>query len=171
MKKQILAIFIVLSCLFTSVTLQAEEASDTTETTTIVDEETPEKGVRKSQNPTIPLLTLTIGILGIYGYILTQRKKDVDLQVTYACRNDDGSMTVSLGYKNPRNEKIQIEKNKVNVTHGTAIILNNEDIEVLDPGKHDNVVTAVITEDTNLNWNINDKSISVDGQKILKKGR
>lgn len=95
----------------------------------------------------------------------------MDLQVTYACRNDDGSMTVSLGYKNPRNEKIQIEKNKVNVTHGTAIILNNEDIEVLDPGKHDNVVTAVITEETNLNWNINDKSISIDGQKILKKGR
>ncbi len=171
MTKKIISVLMVLSCLFWPMKLLGEEIQPSSETTTIVDEETPEKGKKKSQDTMFPLLTLTLVILGGYGYVLSQRNKDVDLQINSTCQNDDGSFTVSLGYKNPKKKKIHIEKNKVNVTHGTAIILNNEDIDSLDPGQHENVITAVITEDTNLNWNINDKSISVDGQKILKKRR
>lgn len=171
MTKKIISILMVLTCLFWPMKLLGEEIQPSSETTTIVDEETPEKGKKKSQNITVPLLTLTFVFLGAYGYVLSQRKKDVDLQINSASRNDDGSMTITLGYDNPKREKIHINKNKVNVTHGTAIILNNEDIDSLNPGKHDNVITAVITEDTNLNWNINDKSISIEGQKLLKKGR
>lgn len=171
MTKKIISVLMVLACLFWPMKLLGEEIHPSSETTTIVDEETPEKGKKKSQDSMVPLLTLTLVILGAYGYVLSQRNKDVDLQINSTYQNDDGSFTVSLGYKNPKKKKIHIEKNKVNVTHGTAIILNNEDIDSLDPGQHENVITAVITEDTNLNWNINDKSISVDGQKILKKRR
>ena len=171
MKKKILAIFIILACMIMPTRLYAEDSNTTEEPTTILDEQTPEKGAKKSQNSmTIPLLAITFGILGAYWY-RTKIKQDVDLQVNSAYRNDDGSFTVSLGYKNPNKEKIHIETNKVHVTHGTAIILKNEDIQSLEPGKHEDVITAVINEDTNLNWNINEKSISIDGNKILKKGR
>ena len=85
--------------------LYAEDSNTTEEPTTILDEQTPEKGAKKSQNSmTIPLLAITFGILGAYWY-RTKIKQDVDLQVNSAYRNDDGSFTVSLGYKNPKKKK------------------------------------------------------------------
>ncbi len=171
--KKLSIVLLLLCCLILPMKVYAEDDnSNQGDTTTIVDEETPEKAAKKSRdNMYIPLLAVTFGVLGIYGYSLSKKREEVNLQVNSAYRNDDGSFTVSLGYKNPKKEKIHIETNKVNVTHGTAIILKNEDIDALEPGKHEDVITAVINEDTNLNWNINEKSISIDGNKILKKGR
>ena len=171
--KKLSIVLLLLCCLFLPMKVYAEgDNSDQGDTTTIVDEETPEKAAKKSRdNMYVPLLAVTFGMLGIYGYSLSKKKEEVNLQVNSAYRNDDGSFTVSLGYKNPKRKKIHIETNKVNVTHGTAIILKNEDIDALEPGKHEDVITAVINEDTNLNWKINEKSISIDGNKILKKGR
>ncbi len=169
MKKKVIMVLLLLS-LFIPQKLYAEDNSDDGDTTTIVDEETPEAAKKSKNNMYIPLLLVTFGLLGMYWYV-TKTKQDVNLQVNSAYRNDDGSFTVSLGYKNPKKEKIKIETNKVNVTHGTAIILKNEDIQDLEPGKHEDVITAVINEETNLDWKINDKSISIDGNKILKKGR
>ncbi len=170
MKKRFIAIFIVLASLLLPTRIHAEDIDTTEEPVTILDEETPEKAKKSKNDMYIPLLLVTFGLLGTYWYV-TKTKQDVNLQVNSAYRNDDGSFTVSLGYKNPKKEKIKIETNKVNVTHGTAIILKNEDIDSLEPGKHEDVITAVINEETNLDWKINDKSISIDGNKILKKGR
>ena len=89
-------------------------------------------------------------------------------QIDSVSMNEDGSATVCLGYNNPGKEKIDIGQNNLKVTQGSAIILKNEKIETLDPGRHSNILTAVINEKTHLCWDINDKSIQVDGSKILK---
>ena len=99
---------------------------------------------------------------------IKKKRDEIDLQIDSVSMNEDGSLTVSLGYNNPCKEKIDIGQNNLKVTQGSAIILKNEKIETLDPGRHSNILTAVINEKTNLCWDINDKSIQVDGSKILK---
>lgn len=168
MKKKIFMLLLMMSCLITPIHVLAEGCD--VETTTIVDEETPKSGSKKIHNELYSaLLALSFGFLGAYTYTVLKKKHDeVDLQIDSVSMNEDGSLTVSLGYNNPGKEKIDIGQNNLKVTQGSAIILKNEKIETLDPGRHSNILTAVINEKTNLCWDINDKSIRVDGSKILK---
>lgn len=170
MKKIFLSLVLALSCLVCPLSLYAE-GKDTGETETIIEEETPEKGKKKSNN-SYYLALLAVAVLGVgfVGYTLRKRKDgEVDLELNYSCKNEDGSMTVSLGYNNSSKEKVKVNENNLNVTRGTAIILRNDEIETLDPGKHDNVLTAVINEETNLCWDIDGKTIEIDGSKLMNK--
>ena len=168
MKKKIFMLLLIASCLMTPIHILAEGCD--TETATIVDEDTPKSGGKERHNELyIALLALSFGFLGAYTYTVLKKKRDeIDLQIDSVSMNEDGSLTVSLGYNNPGKEKIDIGQNNLKVTQGSAIILKNEKIEALDPGRHCNILTAVINEKTNLCWDINDKSIQVDGSKILK---
>ncbi|MCI6704965.1 MAG: hypothetical protein SOU06_06570 [Bulleidia sp.] len=168
MKKKIFMLLLIASCLMTPIHILAEGCD--TETATIVDEDTPKSGGKERHNELyIALLALSFGFLGAYTYTVLKKKRDeIDLQIDSVSMNEDGSLTVSLGYNNPCKEKIDIGQNNLKVTQGSAIILKNEKIETLDPGRHSNILTAVINEKTNLCWDINDKSIQVDGSKILK---
>ena len=168
MKKIFLSLILALSCLVCPLSLYAE-GEDTGEIETITEEETPEKGNKKSNNSYyLALLAVAVLGLGFVGYTLRKRKDgEVDLELNYSCKNEDGSMTVSLGYNNSSKEKVKVNENNLNVTRGTAIILRNDEIETLDPGKHDNVLTAVINEETNLCWDIDGKTIEIDGSKLM----
>lgn len=168
MKKKIFMLLLIASCLMTPIHILAEGCD--TETATIVDEDTPKSGGKERHNELyIALLALSFGFLGAYTYTVLKKKRDeIDLQIDSVSMNEDGSATVSLGYNNPSKEKIDIGQNNLKVTQGLAIILKNEKIETLDHGRHSNILTAVINEKTNLCWDINDKSIQVDGSKILK---
>ena len=168
MKKKIFMLLLIASCLMTPIHILAEGCD--AETATIVDEDTPKSGGKERHNEIyIALLALSFGFLGAYTYTVLKKKQDeINLQIDSVSMNEDGSATVSLGYNNPSKEKIDIGQNNLKVTQGSAIILKNEKIETLDPGRHSNILTAVINEKTNLCWGINDKSIQVDGSKILK---
>lgn len=168
MKKKIFMLLLMASCLMTPIHILAEGCD--AETATIVDEDTPKSGGKEKHNELyIAILALSFGFLGAYTYTVLKKKQDeIDLQIDSVSMNEDGSATVSLGYNNPCKEKIDIGQNNLKVTQGSAIILKNEKIETLDSGRHRNILTAVINEKTNLCWDINDKSIQVDGSKIIK---
>ncbi len=164
MRKLLLMFLVSLSCFITPLSLYADNG----DTETIADEETPEKG-KKMYNQTYSCILIAgLAILGgCVVYFNKGKQEEVILEVNDTTLNDDGSMTVTLGYKNPNKKGITIDQNKLTVTQGSAIILKKDEIEDLEPGVHQNVLTAVINENTNLSWNVNGETISIDGKELL----
>ncbi len=157
-------LFIILSIMFSLLVSPMNIFGD--DVTTIEDEETP-TALRKNNNQVYVYTISFMGALAmVYIYYSYRKNNTLTLQVSEVSKNDDGTLTVNLGYNNRTNKLIKVNYNDLRVKSGTAIILRNDTEEILEPGRHNDVLTAVIDADTNLNWSVNDLTINVDGKKV-----
>lgn len=157
-------LFVILSIMFSLLVYPMDVFGD--EVTTINDEETP-TALRKNNNQVYIYTISFMGALAIvYVYYSYRKNNTLALQVSEVSKNDDGTLTVNLGYNNRTNKLIKVNYNDLRVKSGAAIILKNDTEEILEPGRHNDVLTAVIDADTNLNWSVNDLTINVDGKKV-----
>lgn len=169
MRKLLMILLVAISCFLYPLSLNADD-SETTET--ISDEATPESAKRKNYTNNIILLGTGIMVLGgCCYYILNNKDKELSLEVVNKHINDDGSLTLTLAYSNPSKDKLNVLENELSVNKGLAIVLEKNDISKLEPGKHKDVMTIVINEDTDMTWNINGKSISINGNDLINKER
>ena len=165
MKKWKLFSAILLLLMLLNVTsLYAADSSQTgtpPEEEVVDDQKTPEATPRN--NYIAPILFAST--LLVVGYIYLQGYQNRRNQI-YICaieQNNDGSMTVTCGYRS-KNHLKQISKkdNELEIQQGTAIILN-EDFRQEKP------LIAIINENTKLIWKFKDQSLEIDGNKLKNK--
>lgn len=170
MRKLLMILLVAISCIFYPLYLYASGDSNK-KTETITDETTPEAAKKKDYTNNLILLGTGIMVLGGCSYYILNKEKELTLEVASSHINDDGSLTLTLAYNNPGKEKVKVNENELSVNKGLAIVLEKSDISKLEPGKHKDVMTLVINEDTDLVWNINGKSISINGNDLINKER
>ncbi len=139
------------------------------DTTTITEEETPTAAKKDTNNNSL-IYSVSLTAVVVLAYVYYSYKKDdkLSLQVNEVNENDDGTLTINLGYDNKTNKLIDVDYNNLSVKKGMAIILKSDDSKKMMPGKHESVLTAVIEPNTSLNWSVNDLSISVEGKKVKR---
>lgn len=163
MKKLLIVLSIAFSLLVCPISAFCED------TTTITDEQTPTAAAKKANNLTlIYSVSITGAVVLAYVYYSYKKSGKLSLQVNEVSENDDGTLTVNFGYNNKTNKNIDVDYNNLNVTSGTAIILKSDSSKKMMPGKHEDVLTAVIEPNTSLNWCVNDLSIGVEGKKVIR---
>ncbi len=138
------------------------------DTTTITEEETPTAAKKDTNNSLIYSVSLTAVVVLAYVYYSYKKDGKLSLQVNEVNENDDGTLTINLGYDNKTNKLINVDYNNLSVKKGMAIILKSDDSKKMMPGKHESVLTAVIEPNTSLSWSVNDLSISVEGKKVKR---
>ncbi len=139
------------------------------DTTTITEEETPTAAKKDTNNNSL-IYSVSLTAVVVLAYVYYSYKKDgkLSLQVNEVNENDDGTLTINLGYDNKTNKLIDVDYNNLSVKKGMAIILKSDDSKKMMPGKHESVLTAVIEPNTSLSWSVNDLSISVEGKKVKR---
>lgn len=147
-------------------------SAETLETEEIPEESTPENNRRAAQNQTI-LLAMCSALILILVVVSAMRKQRLELFVDQVSDNQDGSYTITWGYKNPKRSKITFSKEEtgLKVKKGTAIVLKQQHPNEFEPGLHKEAIITVINDGTEIEWIAGSQKVGVNGQMIKKERR
>ncbi len=162
MKKMFMIMFSLFLMLQTPI--MADESQTSEE---IIEEYQTPEATRRNTNA---LMYTTVGamvIIGVFAYIVKQ--KDVKLLIDRVEENDDGSYTVGFGYKSSRfhNRKLEKEDQKFNVLNGAAIFMETDD-KLSTDSRHKAEVIAVINDETEIEWVVDNQRLVVNKETIDK---
>lgn len=167
--KKILFGFLLLSLLWQNftipVTVKAKEQAESEE---IEDEKTPQNNRRSTHYQTLLIAFASASILILIIAATAEKRKKLKLFVERVEDNKDGSYTVTWGYQNPKNTKIQFDEEDagLKVKKGTAIVLKQQNSSAFEPGLHREAIITVINDGTEIEWIAGNQKVGVNGEMI-----